>query len=120
MSLPKQPKLHLNEHLSPSLAMQLRAHSVDVTSTQETNLRTTPDAVQLAYAAAQKRAIVTFNFADFTQLHTHYMQEGQVHWGIILSTAQPIGILLRRLLRLVNTLSADDLRNQIRWLNDFK
>ena len=120
MSLPKQPRLHLNEHLSPSLAKQLRAHGVDVTSTQETNLLTASDAMQLAHAAAQQRAIVTFNFADFTELHIQYLQEGKVHWGIILSTEQPIGTLLRRLLRLVNTISADELKNQIRWLNDFR
>lgn len=39
---------------------------------------------------------------------------------IVLSTEEPTPILRRRLLRLLNTLSADELKNQIRWLNEFK
>ncbi|MCK6566950.1 MAG: hypothetical protein HUU12_05045 [Anaerolineales bacterium] len=48
------------------------------------------------------------------------MTEGKEHWGIILSNREPIGELLRRILRLLNTVSAEELKNQIRWLNEFK
>ena len=40
------PKLHLNEHLSPRLAQQLRRHSFDVTSTLESDLVSTSDREQ--------------------------------------------------------------------------
>jgi len=65
------PKLHLNEHLSPRLAVQ-------------------------------------------------YQAGGKEHWRIVLSTEETISVLRRRLLRLLNTLTADDLKNQMRWLNEFK
>ncbi|MBF8285257.1 MAG: DUF5615 protein, partial [Anaerolineales bacterium] len=41
-------------------------------------------------------------------------------WGIVLSTEESTDVLRRRLLRLLNTLSAEELKNQIRWLNEFK
>ncbi|MGH9752708.1 MAG: hypothetical protein ACREA2_07980 [Blastocatellia bacterium] len=52
--------------------------------------------------------------------HEQYRAEGKDHWGIVLSTEETISVLRRRLLRLLNTLTADDLKNQIRWLNEFK
>jgi hypothetical protein len=78
------------------------------------------DEKQMAWAASERRAIVTFNFADFVVLHEKYLRESRDHFGIILSTEEKIGILLRRLLRLLNTVSADELKGQIRWLNEFK
>ncbi len=114
------PKLHLNEHLSPRLADQLRKYGFDVTSTLEVGLVEADDAEQLAYAAANQRAIVTFNHRDFATLHEQYVASGQEHWGIILSTAETLDVLRRRLLRLLNTLSSDGLKNQIRWLNEFR
>ncbi len=38
----------------------------------------------------------------------------------ILSTEEAVPVLRRRLLRLLNTVSADGLKNQMRWLNEFK
>jgi predicted nuclease of predicted toxin-antitoxin system len=119
MPPPEAPKLHLNEHLSPRLANQLRQHGFDVTSSQESNLLSAPDDQQLAFAVTEQRAIVTFNFSDFTLLHHQYQAAGQEHWGIVLSTREPVLVLFRRLLRLLNSVAAVDLKNQVHWLNDF-
>ncbi|MFQ5593229.1 MAG: DUF5615 family PIN-like protein [Anaerolineae bacterium] len=114
------PKLHLNEHLSPRLAAQLSKHGFDVTTSQRSELLSQADEEQLAHAVAEKRAIVTFNVKDFAALHDKYLAEGREHWGIIFSTEEPIGVLMHRLLRLMHSLSAEDLKNQTRWLNEFK
>ena len=79
-----------------------------------------PDEVQLEYAASQRRAIVTFNINDFSRLHDTYLAAGEEHWGLIFSTRESIGVLFRRLLRLLNTISAEELKNQIRWLSEFR
>jgi len=119
--MPAQPpKLYLNEHLSPRLAEQLRQHGFDVTSTLESEMDEANDDIQLAYAVSQGRAIVTFNHRDFAPLHDQYTAEEKEHWGIILSTEESMSVLRHRLLRLLNSLSVDDLKNQIRWLNEFK
>lgn len=114
------PKLHLNEHLSPRLADQLRTYGFDVTSTLEINMIEVDDDEQLAYAASSQRAIVTFNHKDFAVRHDRYMDTGKEHWGIILSTEESIDVMRRRLLKLLNAVTAEELKNQIRWLNEFK
>jgi predicted nuclease of predicted toxin-antitoxin system len=114
------PKLYLNEHLSPRLADQLRKHGFDVLSSQEAELLSADDDEQLAFAVSEQRAIVTFNFRDFIARHEKYVASSKEHWGIVLSTEEPIGVLLHRLLRLLNTVSAEELKNQIRWLNEFR
>jgi hypothetical protein len=114
------PKLHLNEHLSPHLAAQLRKYGFDVTSTLELGMVAADDDEQLAFAASQQRALVTFNHKHFAALHAQYIAEGREHWGIIFSTEEGMGVLRRRLLRLLNTFSAEELKNQTRWLNEFK
>jgi predicted nuclease of predicted toxin-antitoxin system len=114
------PKLHLNEHLSPRLAEQLRKYGFDVTSTLELGMVEADDDEQLAFAASQQRAFVTFNHRHFAALHAQYITGGKEHWGIILSTEESPGVMRRRLLRLLNTLPAEELKNQMRWLNEFK
>lgn len=114
------PKLHLNEHLSWHLAVQLRKHGFDVSSTTELKMDGDNDEVQMAFAVSQQRAIVSMNHRDFAPLHEKYLEEGKEHWGIILSTEEPVSVLRHRLLRLLHSLTADDLKNQVRWLNEFK
>jgi hypothetical protein len=98
----------------------MRQHGFDALSSQEAQLLSADDNEQFAFAVAAQRAIVTFNFHDFINRHEQYLMAGREHWGIVLSTAEPFGILLRRLLRLMNAILADELKNQIRWLNNFR
>lgn len=114
------PKLYLNEHISPRLAAQLRQYGFDVTCALESGMVSEDDDEQLAYATLGQRAIVTFNHKDFAVLHTQYIAESKEHWGIILSTEESTDVLRRRLLQLLNTLSAEELKSQIRWLNEFR
>jgi hypothetical protein len=100
--MPMPPKLHLNEHLSPRLAAQLRKHGFDVTSTLELGMVEADDDEQLAFAASQQRALVTFNHQHLAPLHKQYVEQGKEHWGIILSTEESLSILSRRLFRWLN------------------
>jgi predicted nuclease of predicted toxin-antitoxin system len=104
------PKLHLNEHLSPRIAEQLRKYGFDVTSTLELNMNEAEDDEQLAFAASKQRAFVTFNHKHLAVLHEQYLDEGKEHWGIILSTEESTGVMRHRLLRLLNPLSAEELK----------
>jgi len=119
MPQPDTPRIHLNEHISPRLANQLRKHGFDVTSSQESNLLSELDDKQLELAADERGAIVTFNVSDFMALHEKYLLEGREHWEIILSSREPIHVLFRRLLKLLETVPAHQLKNQVRWLNEF-
>jgi predicted nuclease of predicted toxin-antitoxin system len=110
----------LNEHLSPELAEALRGRGFDVVSCLEVGLGRADDGVLLAHATAEGRAVVTFNARDFAPLHEQLLANGQEHWGIILSTQETFGVLLKRLLRLLHSVSAEEMKNQLHWLNEFK
>ncbi len=117
---PDHPKLYLDEHLSPRIAVQLRKYGFDVITLHDRGMLSRDDPALLAAAASEKRAIVTCNFSDFANLDEEYDAGGKQHWGIVLTTEEPTGILIKRLLKLLNTLSSNELKNQIRWLNEFK
>lgn len=120
MLLHNAPKLHLDEHLSPRLSTQLRRYGFDVVCSHEVGLLSKSDEEQIAFAVSENRAIVTANFRDFVFLHEHYATMNEAHWGIVLSTQEPVPILLRRLLRFLNSTTADELVNTVRWLNEFR
>ncbi|MEL6765118.1 MAG: DUF5615 family PIN-like protein [Cyanobacteria bacterium J06607_6] len=120
MLLPKPPSLYLDENLSPRLAQQLRKHGFDAVAVRESKLLGRSDAEQLAFAVNQGRTLVTINFSDFVALHETYGLEERSHFGIVFTTEERFGTLLNRLLKLLNSLSVDDLVDQIRWLNEFR
>lgn len=63
---------------------------------------------------------MSLNFSDYVALHEKYIADGKTHWGIVLSTEEPFSVLMHRLLRLLNSVSTKDLKNQVCWLNEFK
>lgn len=116
----RPPRLYFDEHLSPRLAAQLQKYGFDAVTLHQREMLSKNDREQLAVAVSEKRAIVTCNFSDFISLDKEYSASCQHHWGILLTTEEPTGILLKRLLKLLNVISADELKNQVRWLNEFK
>jgi hypothetical protein len=49
-----------------------------------------------------------------------WYEAGRVHAGVLVSTQLPPGELLRQVERLLTTLSAGELKNTVRWLQEFK
>lgn len=100
------------------LAPALRARGVDVTTVRELGMFGADDDFILARAATESRAIYTMNAGDFHRLHTHWLQQGRDHAGIIIVPRQrySVGEQLRRLFALINSRSAENMRNQIAFL----
>ncbi len=113
-------KLYLNENLSWKVAHALRKSGFDVVSSHDTGLNTTDDETQMAFAIKEDRAIVTNNFADFRRLNDEYHARGENHHGIIFTLKYDIGTMIRLLGLLLDSVKASDLKNQIRWLGEFK
>ena len=115
-----QIRLYLDEDaMSRSLARELRARGVDVTTTMNEGMLGQDDAAQLEFAKAQGRVIYTYNVSDFYRLHTEYITQGKTHFGIILAhqTRYGIGEQIRRTLKLMATLPADDMHNRAEFLS---
>ena len=113
-------KLYLNEHLSPTIAKSLQARGYDCITPHDVGMLTKSDEEQMVFAVSQNRTVVTFNIADFQKLHQEYIYSDREHFGIIISTEVPVPIVINRLLNLLRKMSSDELKNQIRWLNEFK
>jgi len=49
-----------------------------------------------------------------------WFAEGRDHGGVILSVQLTRGTLLQQTEKLLSSVSADELRNMVRWLQEFK
>jgi hypothetical protein len=113
-------RLYLDEDVHGRVAFALRLRNFDAISVHETKSWGLSDEEQLAYAAAQGRTIFTFNTADYVQLHFDWLGQNRSHRGIIVSDRLSLSETIRRLLVLLNRVTADEMRNEIRWLQAFK
>lgn len=111
--------VYTDEDMYGTLARALRERGYDALSTPEAGNTGYTDDEQLRYAISQQRAIVTFNVADFVQLHTDYLHGNINHWGIIVSKRVPIGEVVKRMLHLLNGLTADEMQNRLEYLTDW-
>ena len=113
-------KLLLDEHIWEGLAEALIQQGYDVVHLNHTTQRGIDDEPLLAYATAEGRAVLTYNSRDFVPLVRLWYEAGQEHAGVILSVQLPRGELLHQTEKLLDTLTADELKNTIRWLQEFK
>jgi len=56
------------------------------------------------------------NRTDFEALHRAYMEEERAHYGIVLANRRPPHQLTTRLLRLLDQVTADELKNQVLYI----
>jgi len=116
-------RLYLDRHVMTRLADDLSADGFDCLTTQQAGNDTASDEDQLAFAAQQGRAILTFNIRDFARLHEKWQAAGESHAGIIVSRqlgSRQYGVLLARVLRLLNQFTADEMVNNLVHLEQFK
>ena len=119
--MPEPILLYLDEDAQrTTLVRALRARQFDVLTVNEAKLTGVSDAEQLAFAAAQMRTVLTFNRGDFINLHTQYVHQHRTHSGIIVSDQLEIGVIVRRLLRLLDSRTAEDMRNWLEFLNNWR
>lgn len=82
------------------------------------------DAAQLDYAASRGLTLLSSNADHFVRLAKGYAAAGVSHAGIIVSSEQygrrRFGEFLRLVLRLLNSLTADDVRNSVVYLQQFR
>lgn len=113
-------RLYLDEDVHKRIASALRLRSFDVISTHEAGRCGCTDEEQLTFAASERRTIFTYNTLDYLRLHIEWSNRGMRHAGIVVSDQLPIGETARRLLALLNQVTAAEMKSQIRWLQAFK
>jgi len=118
-------RLLIDEDVSkgPRLAAALRRRGFDAMAVQEVGRMGLFDDELLDYAAAEGRAFLTFNIKDFVRYAREWYEAGKEHPGIIVSahlTGRQFGELLRCTLNLLNILTAKEVRNTVRFLQEFR
>lgn len=106
-------RLLLNEQINPMVATELRRRGYDVVTANEIGTGGASDPEQLAAATAERRAVVTYNIADFQELLIEWSQKGLTHWGIIFVSEKTlsqrsVGPLVQALQHLLNDFPAED------------
>jgi hypothetical protein len=77
------------------------------------------DEEQVEYPTGRGLVLCTSNQRDFHRIHTQWLAAGRSHAGIICIRQQgySVGEQVRRLSRVVSTLSADSMRDRMEWLS---
>ena len=112
-------RLYLDEDsMDKALVQALRARGVDVTTALEAGMIERDDQEHLAFATAQGRVLYSFNVGDFSRLHANYLAESKSHAGIVLARQQQyaVGEQMRRLLKLMASTRADEMKNRVEFL----
>ncbi len=106
----------LDEHIWAYLAKLLRDQGFDVMHVTEIDLVATPDDKIMQYAASNHRAVVTFNIKDYVPLAIQYFQDGKEHYGVVVSKELSRGELQKRVTKLLESVTAEELMNAVRYL----
>ncbi len=118
-------RLLLDEHYSPRISRALRRRGHDVVAVRErTELRGLSDDALFALMAAEHRAILTEDAADFLPILRAATVRGTDHFGVLFTSARQFPRTSRAIGRLVAALDAfltarpaeEALRGQSWWL----
>lgn len=74
------------------------------------------DVAILEYAASQQRVLLTHDIRHFLELHQQYAAEGLTHAGILLTNERYIGRLIQRLITLAEAVTAEEMREQVKFI----
>ena len=109
-------ELYLDEDVDVLVAELLAKRGFSAITARDIGTLGQGDSQQLEYAVRQQRALLTHNRNDFEKLALEYFERAQGHYGIILAVRRTPYEIVNRLIRLLNEFTADEFRNQVRYL----
>jgi predicted nuclease of predicted toxin-antitoxin system len=109
-------ELYLDEDVSVLVKKLVEARGFAATTALDEGQLGKTDAEQLAFAVSSQRALLTHNRVDFESLFRQYLTAAQKHYGIIIAVRHPPHEIVRRLLTILNQVTADEIENQLRYI----
>ena len=106
-------ELYLDEDVSVVIGGMLVARGFRALTTRDEGRLRATDEDQLRYAASLKMVLLSHNRVDFEALHRRSLDEGREHWGILIAARRRPPITVEHILRLLDRLTADELKNQL-------
>jgi predicted nuclease of predicted toxin-antitoxin system len=116
-------QLYTDEDITTVLAVALRQQGYIAQSAVEAGMKGREDEDQLIYATSHNMAMLVFNGDDFSAVSQRWADAGREHAGIIVSEQlgrNQVGELLRRVLRLLNSRTADEMKNIFLYLSQYR
>jgi len=115
--------IYVDADLTPRIVSALRQRGYACRSAWEDNLGEADDEQILAHAAELDMVLLTNNDCHFSPLAQKWTSEGRQHAGILISEQyrnRQLGEFLRRLVHFLDTVTADEMRNTVRYLSEFR
>jgi predicted nuclease of predicted toxin-antitoxin system len=112
-------RLYIDEDAAERAVVEgLRRGGVDAITVLEAGRAKDTDEEQLAFAANEARVVYTFNVDHFSRLHRDFLSSGREHAGIVVIPRQrySTGEKIRRLLSLVDDVTAEEMKNRLEYL----
>jgi hypothetical protein len=109
-------QLYLDEDVDVLIADLIQARGFTVNTTQEAAHIGSSDGEQLAHAVNVQSTFLTHNRVDFEALAEEYFAISREHYGIIIAVRRSPYEIVRRLLVIMNEFTADEMKNQIRYI----
>ena len=112
-------RIYLDEDVHTFIAQALRLRGWQALTTEEARRRSTTDLEQITFATDHEYAILTYNIRDFPRLHHEIVTRGETHAGIIAAKREDPHRNVRALLNLLTARSAEAMRGQLVYLNNW-
>ncbi len=108
--------LYLDEYVDVLVGKLLRARGFVAVTTHEAGNLGASDSIQLAHAVNSQQTLLTHNRADFQALAKTYFDAARSHCGIIIAVRRPAHEIVRRLLLILNQVTADEMLDHLRYI----
>lgn len=112
-------RFYLDADVDIKLAANLRRAGYDCVSAREVGNAALDDETQIVFATNEGRVLLTHNIQDFVPIFERWWHANRDHPGIVVSQQIPLGELQRRVMRLLDTVTADEMENNLRNLAEF-
>jgi predicted nuclease of predicted toxin-antitoxin system len=106
-------EFYLDEDVSVLVAELLRARGFTALTTRQAGRRASTDREQLEYATSQSKVLLTHSRADFELLARECYASRRSHSGIVIAVRRPPQEIVRRLLVILNAITADEMCDRI-------
>jgi hypothetical protein len=116
-------RIYTDEHVTALLAPALRRRGYEAQSCVEADTLGWDDEQHLVYAFEHGMTLMTSDASDFISIARRWCDGRREHAGIIITpvfSRRQMGTLLRLTLRMLDRLTADELRNAIVYLQQFE
>jgi hypothetical protein len=112
-------KVYLDEDVHTYIAQALRLRGWEALTTEEAGQRGADDSEQILFATQRGYSILTYNINDYPHQHYEIVTSGETHARIIVGTREDPRRNIRALLNLLSRLSAEAMKGQIVYLNNW-